>query len=401
MNRSGHADLPLHHGKVPPWLAQRMSRLGSSIVEVIVSEYGKEAFLARISDPMWFQSFGAVLGMDWHSSGMTTSVMGALKSGLRPKAGEMGIFVCGGRGKHSRKTPDELIRIADHTGLDGNELVRASKLSAKVDSVAVQDGFQLYLHSFIVTREGQWAVVQQGMNTESRYARRYHWHSPSVASFTSEPHAAVCGENQGKILNLVHKEALKTQEGLLDITRENPDRIKKELRKMALPAHHEVRPIDVNPKRLNAILTLAHEQPPRDFESLLLLKGCGPRTLQSLTLVSEVIHGTPSRFEDPARFSFAHGGKDGHPFPVPTRTYDEVIETLDKVVNKAHIAHTEKQNALKRLHQTAQRLENREVPPPLVNDQIAKEWEQSPLFGGRTVMDDKRKKGQGDQLKLF
>ncbi|MEM7103117.1 MAG: DUF763 domain-containing protein [Bacteroidota bacterium] len=405
MKKSGHADLPLHYGRVPPWLAERMATLGKAITEAIVVEYGKSEVLKRLSDPLWFQSFGAVLGMDWHSSGITTSVMGALKKSLNPISKDLGIYICGGRGKHSRKTPTELLQIADKTGLNGHHLVKCSRLSAKVDNTAIQDGFQIYLHSFVVTDEGEWAVIQQGMNDRNGFARRYHWHSQVLESFINDPHTSVCGENQGLILNLTADDANTTRDKVLELSSGHPDAFIKEVRKILMPAHHDVRMKDVDMKRLGTIIALAYESELQDFESLLLLKGLGPRTLQSLTLVSEVIHGTPSRFKDPARFSFAHGGKDGHPFPVPTKVYDETIEVLNTAVQKAKIGHTDKQKALKSLHLTAKRLEKGFTPTENLNKLIKKEWEDSKKYGGRTVFDDKHRKNRnrpgGNQLKLF
>jgi len=409
LSKTGHADLPLHYGKVPPWLANRMKELGGAITESILIEYGKDEFLKRLSDPFWFQSFGSVLGMDWHSSGITTSVMGALKKAITPRSREWGLYVCGGRGRHSRKTPSELLAIANKTGLDGNSLVRSSRLSAKVDSSGVQDGFNIYLHNFMVTDEGKWAVVQQGMNDASGMARRYHWNSVGMDSFINDPHASVTGINQGLILNLVDEDAEMTQNAVLDISTEHPGRMMKEILKLVLPGHHEVTAKDVDLKRLAAVIALAHESEIKDFESLLLTPGLGPRTLQSLVLVSEVIHGTPSRFKDPARFSFAHGGKDGHPFPVPTKVYDETIDFLNKSVDKAKIGLTDKQQAFKKLHQMSKSLENRMIPQKEKFDQwIEKERRDAPKYGGRTVFDDpvritkkKRNKGDENQLTLF
>ena len=404
MQRSGHADLPLHYGTVPPWLANRMAKLGRAIVEAILLEYGRKEVLLRLSDPLWFQSFGAVLGMDWHSSGITTSVVGALKRAINPISKELGIYVCGGRGKHSRQTPRELYKIANQTGLDGDYLVRCSRLSAKVDNTAVQDGFQIYLHSFLVTDDGEWAVIQQGMNGNSGYARRYHWHSTQLESFINDPHASVCGQNQGLILNLSDAKADATRNGVLDIATQHPVKMLQEIRQIRMPACHDVKAKDVNLKRLGSVIALAYEEDMQDFESLLLLKGLGPRTLQSLTLVSEVIYGTSSRFEDPARFSFAHGGKDGKPFPVPTKVYDETISTLRYAVKKAKIGHTDKQKALKSLHQTAERIEQNFVPNNNFDKLVEKEWQESKLFGGRTVFDDPpkpKRKVPKQQLSLF
>lgn len=403
MKRSGQADLPLHYGKVPPWLYDRMTRLGGAIIEAILVEYGQAEVLKRLSDPFWFQSLGAVLGMDWHSSGITTSVMGALKKAINPRSAELGIYICGGRGKHSRQTPQELMKIADQTGLDGNQLVKASKLSAKVDNTAIQDGFQLYLHSFILSSKGDWAVIQQGMNQNSRMARRYHWHSPRVKSFVEDPHAFVCGENQGLILNLVDQQAGPARQGIQDITRENPDKMMREVRKILMPRHHEVRASDVNIKRLGSVLALAQESSNHDFAKILLINGLGPRTLQSLTLVSEVIYGTPSRFSDPARFSFAHGGKDGHPFPVPTKTYDESIRVLKNCIEKSRIGNSEKQEALKKLHLTAQQIEQNFIPNTNFKKAIEQEKRNSWKYGGRTVFGKEKPPANqsGKQLNLF
>lgn len=399
--KRGHADLPLHYGIVPPWLAQRMSLLGGAIVEAIVAEYGRPALLQRLSDPFWFQSLGCVLGMDWHSSGITTSVMNALKKAINKRSGELGVYVCGGRGKSSRQTPAELLEIANKTGLDGEELVRSSKLSAKVDNTAVQDGFQLYLHSFIVTIEGEWTVIQQGMNSDSRMARRYHWLSSSLRSFMEEPHTSVCGKNQGLILNLTDIQADRTKNGILELTKEIPDKLMKEV-SLILPNHHDVREEDVNLKRLGAALILAHETNVGDMESLLLLEGVGPRTLQSLTLVSEVIHGTPSRFSDPARFSFAHGGKDGHPFPVPTRVYDETIEIFDKAIHQAKLGDKDKSDALKNLSKISQDMEKGYTPNNYFDDLVQHERNTSYKYGGKTVFGDAKKpKDKGTQLKLW
>lgn len=402
MARTGYADLPLHHGRVPSWLAERMTRLGGAIVEALVLEYGKSEVLKRLSDPLWFQAFGSVLGMDWHSSGITTSVMGALKKAINPISHELGIYVCGGRGKHSLKTPDELLKIADKTGLNGDALVRSSRLAAKVDNTAVQDGFQLYLHTFVLTREGEWAVVQQGMNDANGMARRYHWHSSSMQSFLNEPHAGVCGINQGLILNLTDRNAHATRNSIVEISSEEPVKMLHEIRKITMPRHHEVRSEDVNLKRLGAVLTVAHELKMENFEELLLLNGVGPRTIQSLTLVSEVIHGTPSRFADPARFSFAHGGKDGHPFPVPLKVYDETINVLKTSVEKAKVGLTEKQQAIKQLSVLAKKVENSFEPHPFFDDVVKKEREESYKHGGMTVFGKaKPPQSKGGQLKLF
>jgi len=400
LKRSGNADLPLHYGHVPPWLATRMATLGLAITEAIILEYGKAEVIRRLSSPFWFQSLGAVMGMDWHSSGITTSVMGALKKSINPLSKELGIYICGGKGKHSRETPNELLRIADKTGLNGTELVRASKLSAKVDNTAVQDGFQLYLHSFILSSDGDWAVVQQGMSDSSSTARRYHWHSENLKSFIEEPHTGICGINQGKILNLTSNDADKTRQSMMSITAESPTRMLGEIQNLVLPNHHDVRSKDIDLKRLGSILWLAQEKKPNDFEELLLLEGMGPRTLQSMALVSEVIYGTPSRFTDPARYSFANGGKDGHPFPVPVNVYDETIKVLRNAVEKAKIGNSDKQQAIKSLHQIARNAEKDFVPNMDFEKVIQKERADSWKYGGRTVFGKEKPPGN-EQLKLF
>ena len=407
--KRGTADLPLHYGTVPPWLAERMSLLGGAIAEAIIIEYGRPALLQRLSDPFWFQSLGCVLGMDWHSSGITTSVMNALRKAINCRSEELGVYICGGRGKFSRETPNQLLEVANKTGLNGNELVRHSKLAAKVDNTAVQDGFQLYLHTFIVTKEGDWSVIQQGMNPNERMARRYHWLSSSLRSFMEEPHTSVCGRNQGLILNLTDKLAAPTKEGIMELTKDSPDKLMREV-SFILPNHHEVKAEDVNLKRLGAALILAHETNVSDMESLLLLEGVGPRTLQSLTLVSEVIHGTPSRFSDPARFSFAHGGKDGHPFPVPTSVYDETIEVFDKAIRQARLGEKDKSNALKNLSKISQEMEKSYTPSNYFDDWVQHERDTSYKYGGKTVFgnakkpqkkEDKDKGKGGIQLSLW
>jgi len=384
MRRSGYADLPLHNGRVPDWLRQRMVRLSAAIVEAIVSHYGRAEVLTRLSDPYWFQAFGCVLGMDWHSSGITTSVVSALKRGLNPIANELGVYVCGGRGTQSRKTPEELLRVGDAAGVDGLALGRASRLVAKVDNTAVQDGFQLYLHAFVVTREGQWAVIQQGMNPSSRMARRYHWLSSRVRSFVDEPHAAVVGRNQGLILNLTHHAAEPTRDSLVTLAEAAPARVLAESRHVLMSRDHAVRASDVDLRRLGAVLVAAHDAGVRDFASLLLCPGLGPRTLQSLVLVSEVIHGTPSRFEDPARFAMAHGGKDGHRFPVPLRVYDESIRVLREGVNRAKLGNTDKLDAIRCLDRLARRAEAAETCVDF-DAFLRHERATSPDYGGRTV----------------
>jgi hypothetical protein len=380
-----------------------MTRLGAVVAQAIVHHYGRDEFLRRLSHPFWFQSFGAVMGMDWHSSGITTSVVGALKRGLTPLAGELGLHVCGGRGSQSRRTPDELTRVADGNGLDGAALARASRLVAKVDSAAVQDGFDLYLHSFIVADDGKWVVIQQGMNDGTRTARRYHWLSEDLKSFVEAPHSAIDGRNQGNIVNLTDIRAAVSRDVQLDLLRDlGPDRIADEvlalkglpvkkspndaplLPHLVMPEHHDVRPKDVIIRRLHGALAAAADSGPRDFAELLLVPGVGARTVESLAMVAEVIHGAPCRFADPARFSMAHGGKDRHPFPVPTRVYDQTISVLKSAVEKAKLGNEEKLDAIRRLDEQARQLE-RTASGPTLPEYVEGERQRSHDYGGRSV----------------
>ena len=398
--RAGSADLPLHNGRVPSWLGQRMARLGAVIAEAIVHHYGRDEFLRRLAHPFWFQSFGAVMGMDWHSSGITTSLLGALKRGLGPISSELGLYVCGGKGSHSRQTPHELTAIGERTGFDGQALAKASRLVAKVDSAAVQDGFDLYLHGFIVTADGQWAVVQQGMNDKTGMARRYHWLSEGLESFVDAPHSAIDGENQGEIINLTDRRAEASRLKQLDLLQNlGPDRIVGEvsalegrsgqtnqpfLPHLVMPSHHEVRPKDVILRRLHGALAAAANCGPADFADLLLVPGVGARTVQSLAMVAEIIHGAPCRFADPARFSFAHGGKDRHPYPVPTKVYDKTISVLKSAISAASLGNEERLGAIQRLDREARRLE-RFVSGPALHEIAAKEQQLSHGYGGRSV----------------
>jgi hypothetical protein len=413
--RSGSADLPLHGGRVPPWLASRMASLGAVICQAIVHHYGRDELLRRLSHPFWFQSFGCVMGMDWHSSGITTSVIGALKRGLGPLGGELGLHVCGGRGKHSRRTPDELTALGDRIGFDGGALVRASRLVAKVDSAAVQDGFDLYLHGFIVADDSKWTVVQQGMNGDLGQARRYHWHSESLQSFVEEPHAAIEGQGQGEIVNLTDRRAAPSRRAQLDLLRDwGPDRIVSELSlfdpppdppqgmlpHLIMPAHHDVRAADVVTRRLHGTLAAAAEQGPVDFAELLLVPGVGARTVESLAIVAEVVHGAPCRFSDPARFSLAHGGKDRHPYPVPIRVYDETIGVLKSAVQKAALGRDEELAALRRLDDQARQLEML-ASGPSIDAHIARERARSSSYDGRSVFGweaDLEKAPKGDAV---
>ncbi|HEX5182994.1 MAG TPA: DUF763 domain-containing protein [Allosphingosinicella sp.] len=401
--RAGSADLPLHGGRVPAWLGERMTKLGTIVSEAIVHHYGRDELLRRLAHPFWFQSFGAVMGMDWHSSGITTSVIGALKRGLNPRAGELGIHVCGGRGRHSRRTPAELVAAGDRAGFDGADLAKASRLVAKVDSAAVQDGFDLYLHGFIVTDDGKWTVVQQGMNDGSRTARRYHWLSEGLTSFIDAPHAAIEGPAQGEIVNLADRRALASRNAQLELlTTLGPDKLAREAASMLrpdpkavdtteptlphliLPDRHEVKAEDVMIRRLHGTFAAAAEAGPRDFPELLLVPGVGARTVRSLAMVAEVIHGAPCRFADPARFSLAHGGKDRHPYPVPTRVYDKTIGILKSAVRNAKLGNEEKLGAIRRLDEQARRLE-RHASGPSFEAFMAEERQRSHDYGGRSV----------------
>ena len=409
--RTGSADLPLHGGHVPAWLSARMAKLGRVIVEALAQQYGRDEVLRRLAHPFWFQSFGAVMGMDWHSSGITTSVMGALKRGLKPVQDELGIYVCGGKGLQSRATPRELACIGERIGLDAAPLERASRLVAKVDSAAVQDGYDLYLHTFVVTTEGRWCVVQQGMHEGRREARRYHWLSESLQSFLDSPHSAIEGRNQGSIVNLADVRAARNRQAELELVHAGPDETISVLRHLRsagnaaldlfvdanlapaaatphlpMPAHHAVQASDVVLKRLHAALAAAADRGPIDFAELLLTPGIGARTVAALALVAEVVYGAPARFADPARFSFAHGGKDGQPFPVPLKVYDETIRVLKNAVDQAKLGNDEKLAAIRRLDDQARTLEGI-AGGPSFERLIAEERDRTEEYGGRTVFD--------------
>jgi hypothetical protein len=409
-----------------------MARLGRVIAEAIVLEYGPPELLRRLAHPFWFQAFGAVMGMDWHSSGITTSVLGALKRGLAPVSREMGIYVCGGRGRHARRTPEELARVGDATGLDADGLARASRLVAKVDAAAVQDGFALYLHGFVVTGNGAWTVVQQGMRPESRTARRYHWLSEGLESFVNEPHAAIEGRPVGDIVNLADRRAARARAAQLELVRLGPRSVLRELAAIAraeprrlaephactspersepatlplphlsMPGRHEVRAEDIVSRRVAGAIAAAHERLPADFAALLLVPGVGARTLFALAQVAEVVHGAPSRFSDPARFSLAHGGKDGHPFPVPLAIYDETLRVLRGAVDRAKLGQDDKMAALRRLDEASRRLEKEAVATYDFEAHVASERAHSPAWDGTTVgrRSPRRSVGVSEQLRL-
>ena len=355
MRHTGIAELPLHGGKAPPWLFQRMVRLGREIVRLIIQDNGPEEILRRISDPYWFQSLGCVLGFDWHSSGVTTTVCGALKEGLRGREKDLGLIIAGGKGATSRKTPAEIMAAGEKFALKHNpeDLVYLSRLTAKIDNNAVQDGFQLYHHNFFFTHAGAWAVVQQGMN--DRFARRYHWHSENLESLIRDPHAAVCSDlQQQRTLNLVAAESAAAQSVVTELSREQPEKLIMELHRLqtlSLPSHHEIRARDLRPDSIAKILLKTYEAKVEDFQTLLGMPGVGAKTLRALALISEITYGTPASWKDPVKFSFAHGGKDGHPYPVNRAVYDQSIEVLRHSLARAKVAQREKDHALRRLHQ--------------------------------------------------
>jgi hypothetical protein len=329
-----------------------MVKLSREITTHIVAEFGSEEMLRRLSDPFWFQAFGCVLGFDWHSSGVTTTVTGAVKEGIRGLEKDLGLFAGGGKGAVSRNTPSEIQSACERLSIDARPLVYASRMSAKVDSAAVQDGYQLYHHAFFFTPSGQWAVVQQGMNDANGMARRYHWLSASLESYVNEPHAAICAQAQVPTLNLVATESAPVRSSSAELSRQKPEVVLSAIKEMPLltmPRRHAVLVSDVNPQYLQKILLKTYDRAPEDFETLLGMEGVGGRTLRALALVSEIIYGTPASTRDPARFSFAHGGKDGFPYPVDTGTYDKTVETLRAAVTKAGIDRSERVGALKRL----------------------------------------------------
>jgi len=369
--RTGFANLPLHPGRAPAWLFTRMTRLAREIATHVVADRGPEELLRRLSDPFWFQALGCVLGFDWHSSGVTTTVTGALKEGLRGIDHELGVYSQGGKGATSRKTPLEIRERCDQLAIDSGPLVYASRMAAKVDSAAVQDGYQLYHHAFFFSRAGHWCVVQQGMSDETRTARRYHWLSESVTSFVNEPHEAICSDLTAPTLNLVAAEHEPLRSTSVELASGSPDRVIRVVRRagtsdrdlpfgvptLDMPQRHALELRDVDPRRLESVLLTTYERAPQDFETLLGIKGIGARTLRALALVSEVIYGTPASLRDPARFAFAHGGKDGTPFPVDRATYDRTIDTLHRAMSHAKVDRSDKLDALKRLGRFAKRTE--------------------------------------------
>ena len=386
MINSGMMGMPLHYGKMPKWLTERMGKMGSAIVESIVQNYGKSEVLTRLSNPNWFQAFGAVMGMQWNSSGVTAAVLGSLKGKINPMSSDLGIHILGGKGKYSYYAPNQIKRVSDKHGLKGDELVHACQLTRRVDNNAVQDGYNLYQQYFILTDEGEWTGITQGMNTTTRRARRYHWHSPTVRSFVDDPHKGIVGVKGDPIINLADSRADFARTNIVGLTKEKPSEVLEAYKSISLPNHHEVQESDVNMKRLGAVLQMAYNRDIDNFEDLLMLKGVGPKTLKSLALVSEVVHGDSTRFEDPARFSFAVGGKDGRPHPVDTESYDETIEILKDSVEKSKLGYSDKSKALKRLHKATMKTESNLSPFSFLEDLIEMEWKDAEKNGGMTFM---------------
>ena len=378
--------MPLHFGKVPTWLTERMGKMGATIIESVAQNYGKSEVLTRLSNPNWFQAFGAVMGMHWNSSGVTAVVLGSLKRKINPMASELGIYILGGKGKYSYYAPDQIRRVSSIHGLKGDELVHSCQLTRKVDNNAIQDGYNLYQQYFILSNQGEWTAISQGMNTNNRRARRYHWHSPTVRSFVDNPHKGIVGTKAGKVLNLADKRADFARKNIVSLTQEKPHEVINALQSTSLPDRHDVRESDVNMNRLGSVLNMAYERGVDNFEDLLMLKGVGKRTIKSLALASEVIHGDSSRFEDPARFAFAVGGKDGRPHPVDTESYDETIEILGDAVEKSKLGYNDKSKALKRLHKATVKNEGSFTPISFLNDLMNYEWKHSEKRGGKTFM---------------
>lgn len=353
--KTGTANLPLHWGSTPPWLFEMMTKLAREITIAIVDQHGVDQFLSRLSNPVWFQSFGCVLGFDWHSSGLTTTTCGALKESLRPLQKDLGLFIAGGKGKTSRKTPEEIERIGEWFDIplyDTSRLVYASRISAKVDNNALQDGYQLYHHTFFFTPKGKWAVVQQGMRPEIHWARRYHWLSDNVRDFVCEPHSGIASQGRGEVINLVAEESDKTRKTVAQLAGEKPEKTIKEIKKLRnlkLDQRHEVLVSDIKSENLKKIFLSTYENQPENFEKLLGMKGVGPKTIRALALISELIYNTPYSIRDPAKYSFAHGGKDGTPYPVDKKTYDKSISFLHDAIKRAKLGHYQKLHALRRL----------------------------------------------------
>ena len=378
--------MPLHFGKVPTFLTDRMGKMGDAIVESVVYNYGKSEVLTRMSDPNWFQALGAVMGMHWNSSGVTATVLGSLKQHINPKASDLGLYILGGKGKSAWNTPNQIHRVADRHGLPGTELAKSARLTSRIDNNAIQDGFNLYQQYFILSDEGEWTAISQGLNKQSRRARRYHWHSPTVRSFGDSPHTGIVGLESQRVLNLTDSTADMLRTHMVDLTKENPKIVAEAIREAELPNRHDVRKEDVNMGRLASVLDLAYNRDIEKFEDLVDLHGVGPRTLKALAMASEIIHGDATRFDDPARFAFAVGGKDGRPHPVDTESLDETIGMLQNAVDRAKLGDKDKSNALRRLHTVAKSGENKGIPMDFLQDLIEHEWQNAENNGGKTFM---------------
>jgi len=391
MINAGSMGLPLHFGKMPSWFTERMGLMGNAIVESVVDNYGKSEVLTRMSDPNWFQALGAVMGMQWNSSGVTAAVLGSLKPQINPKANDLGLYILGGKGKYGWSVPNQVRRISDKHNLNGDDLAKSSQLTSRVDNNAVQDGYNLYQQYFIVTDEGEWTSITQGMNKNTRRARRYHWHSPTVKSFVETPHTGIVGEKGEPVLNLTDSKADMLRTNMVGLTKEKPSEVLGHFKDIVMPNRHDVREEDVNMTRLGSVLNMAYNSDIDNFEDLVMMKGVGPRTLKSLAMVSEVVHGDASRFEDPARFSFAIGGKDGRPHPIDTKAMDETINMLQTSVDKSKLGDKDKSRAIKRLHRACVENEKGASPISFLEDLIEYEWDHAEKNGGKTFMGDVKK----------
>ena len=386
MISSGAIGMPLHFGAVPTFLTERMGRVGDAVVESIVHNYGKSEVLTRMSDPNWFQALGALMGMHWNSSGVTAVVMGSMKPHINRKATDLGLYILGGKGKQMQYTNRQIDRVSDRHGLPGTDLAKSARLTRRIDNNAVQDGFDLYQQYFLLSDEGEWTAISQGMNKSNRRARRYHWHSPTVRSFGDAPHTGIAGLEKQQILNLTDPQAVMLRSNMVSLTKEKPQHVQEALREAELPNRHDVRKEDVNLARLGSVLNLAYNRDIEKFEDLVDLQGVGPRTLKALAMASEVIHGDATRFDDPARFAFAVGGKDGRPHPVDTESMDEMIGMLQDSVDRAKLGDKDKSDALKRLHKAAKQGESKGIPLDFLNDLIDHEWNHAEKNGGKTFL---------------
>jgi hypothetical protein len=386
MISAGSVGMPLHFGKVPGFLTERMENMGEAIIEAIIENYGPSEVLTRMSDPNWFQALGATMGMHWNSSGVTAVVLGALKRKLNPRAHDLGLYILGGKGKAAWHSPKQIDRVSDKHGLDGNALIKSQRLTSRIDNNAIQDGYSLYQQYFLLSSLGEWTAISQGMNTDTRRARRYHWHSPSVRSFVDAPHTGIAGLNKQRVLNLVDASAEPLRQHMVELTKERPKDLVEAIHASELPNRHDVRKEDINPARLASVLDLAYNRDIETFEELVDLHGVGPRTLKALAMASELVHGDATRFEDPARFAFAVGGKDGRPHPIDTEAMDETVTMLKDSVTRSKLGEKDKNKAIKRLHQAAVAGETKGIPVDFINELIEHEWEHAETKGGKTFM---------------